>query len=134
MRQLPQYGDADRAGGAVGGVEIDLRKVEDIQQIMGYGVLTTPAVAIDGKVVHAGGIPRREAIREWLATAASEVRSPGVPTRSSGAGDDGGDCCGVEAPGLVALDRGAGESASAGCASGCGTPREISIKAKTCCS
>jgi small redox-active disulfide protein 2 len=49
------------------GVDVDLRKVEDIQQIIGYGVMTTPAVAIDGKVVHSGGVPRREAIEQWLA-------------------------------------------------------------------
>jgi small redox-active disulfide protein 2 len=56
------------------GVDIDLRKVEDIQQIIGYGVMRTPAVVIDGKVVHAGGIPRREAIEQWLA--ATDPASP----------------------------------------------------------
>ncbi len=74
------------------GVEIDLRKVEDIQQIMGYGVMTTPAVAIDGKVVHAGGVPRREAINEWLTTAASEATSPGSATCCGGKRVGG--CCG----------------------------------------
>lgn len=74
------------------GIEIDLRKVEDIQQIVGYGVLTTPAVAIDGKVVHAGGIPRREAIKDWLTTAASDVKSPGDGT-CCGERPRGG-CCG----------------------------------------
>jgi small redox-active disulfide protein 2 len=49
------------------GVAIDLAKVEDIQDIMSYGVMSTPGVVIDGKVVHAGGIPSREKVEGWLA-------------------------------------------------------------------
>lgn len=49
------------------GVAVELRKVEDLRQIMSYGVMSTPGVVIDGKVVHAGGIPGREKIEEWLA-------------------------------------------------------------------
>ncbi|HKB60281.1 MAG TPA: thioredoxin family protein [Gallionellaceae bacterium] len=48
------------------GAAIQLEKVEDIQQIMSYGVMSTPGVVIDGKVVHAGGIPGREKIDQWL--------------------------------------------------------------------
>ena len=32
------------------GEQIELAKVEDLQQIMGYGVMSTPGVVIDGKV------------------------------------------------------------------------------------
>ena len=39
------------------GVEVTLTKVEDLQDIMTYGVMSTPGVVIDEKVVHAGGIP-----------------------------------------------------------------------------
>jgi small redox-active disulfide protein 2 len=49
------------------GVAIDLAKVEDIKDIMRYGVLSTPGVVIDGKVVHAGGIPARAKVESWLA-------------------------------------------------------------------
>jgi small redox-active disulfide protein 2 len=49
------------------GVAIHLTKVEDMPSIVGYGVLATPGVVVDGKVVHAGGVPRREAIESWLA-------------------------------------------------------------------
>jgi small redox-active disulfide protein 2 len=49
------------------GASVQLEKVEDIQAIMGYGVMSTPGVVIDGKVVHAGGVPSREKIAEWLA-------------------------------------------------------------------
>jgi small redox-active disulfide protein 2 len=48
------------------GVQIDLKKVEDIKDIMAYGVMSTPGVVIDGKVVHAGGIPSRDKIDGWL--------------------------------------------------------------------
>ncbi len=49
------------------GVAITLSKVEDLRDIMGYGVMSTPGVVIDGKVVHAGGVPSRDKIAQWLA-------------------------------------------------------------------
>ena len=49
-----------------GGVEVRLEKVEDLKDIAGYGILSTPGVVIDGKVVHAGGVPSREKIEQWL--------------------------------------------------------------------
>ena len=48
------------------GAVIQLEKVEDLQAIMGYGVMSTPGVVIDGKVVHAGGVPSRDKIAGWL--------------------------------------------------------------------
>ena len=49
------------------GVPVTLSKVEELRDIMGYGVMSTPGVVIDGKVVHAGGIPSRDKIERWLA-------------------------------------------------------------------
>ena len=49
------------------GVPVTLGKVEDIRDIMGYGVMSTPGVVIDGKLVHTGGVPGREKIEQWLA-------------------------------------------------------------------
>lgn len=48
------------------GVEIALEKIEDMQQIVGYGVMSTPAVVIDGKVVHSGGVPARSKVEGWF--------------------------------------------------------------------
>ncbi len=48
------------------GVEIQLEKIEDIQSIMSYGVMSTPGVVVDEKVVHAGGIPSRDKVAGWL--------------------------------------------------------------------
>jgi len=51
------------------GVAITLQKVEEVRDIMGYGIMSTPGVVIDGKVVHAGGVPSRDKIEQWLAAA-----------------------------------------------------------------
>jgi small redox-active disulfide protein 2 len=48
------------------GVSVTLSKVEELREIMGYGVMSTPGVVIDGKVVHAGGIPSRGKVEQWL--------------------------------------------------------------------
>jgi len=48
------------------GVAVELEKVEDIQAIMSYSVMATPGVVVDGKVVHAGGVPSRDKIDGWL--------------------------------------------------------------------
>ncbi|MFN4162365.1 MAG: thioredoxin family protein [Stenotrophomonas sp.] len=50
------------------GVPVSVQKVEDIKDIMGYGVMSTPGVVIAGKIVHAGGVPSREKILQWLAS------------------------------------------------------------------
>ncbi len=54
----------------VKGVNVSLSKVEELREIMGYGVMSTPGVVIDGKVVHAGGVPSRDKIEQWLAATA----------------------------------------------------------------
>ncbi len=48
------------------GVAITLQKIEDMQAIVGYGVMRTPGVVVDGRVVHAGGIPTREKVEGWF--------------------------------------------------------------------
>ena len=49
------------------GATITLTKVEDLRQIASYGVMRTPAVVIDGKVVHSGGVPLRGAVDNGFA-------------------------------------------------------------------
>jgi small redox-active disulfide protein 2 len=48
------------------GVTVTLSKVEQMRDIKAYGVMSTPAVVIDGKVVHAGGIANRAKVDQWL--------------------------------------------------------------------
>lgn len=50
------------------GVPVALEKVEEPRDIMAFGVMSTPAVVINGKVVHAGGMPSREQVMNWLST------------------------------------------------------------------
>ena len=51
---------------AAKGAQIVLEKVEDLQQIMTYGIMSTPGVVVDGTVVHAGGMPARNKVESWF--------------------------------------------------------------------
>ncbi len=48
------------------GVQIALQKVTDIAEIMGYGVMSTPGVVVDGELVHAGSVPGPDQVRAWV--------------------------------------------------------------------
>lgn len=48
------------------GIDVHLTKVEAMREIVGYGIMGTPGVVIDDKVVHVGSVPTRDQIREWL--------------------------------------------------------------------
>jgi small redox-active disulfide protein 2 len=48
------------------GVDIAVEKVTDFAEIASYGIVATPGVVIDGKVVHAGGLPKLEDMAKWL--------------------------------------------------------------------
>jgi small redox-active disulfide protein 2 len=48
------------------GIDISLEKVTDYATIASFGIAATPAVAIDNKVVHAGGLPKVEDVAKWL--------------------------------------------------------------------
>lgn len=43
-----------------------IRKIEDIAQIISYGVMSTPAVVVDGKVAFAGGVPTKVQVESWF--------------------------------------------------------------------
>ena len=48
------------------GVEAEIVKVTDINQIMDFGVMMTPALAIDGDVKVAGKVPSLDDVRKWV--------------------------------------------------------------------
>lgn len=48
------------------GVEIELVKVTDINQIMQFGVMLTPAIVVDGVIKASGKVAAVEDIKEWL--------------------------------------------------------------------
>jgi small redox-active disulfide protein 2 len=49
------------------GLEYQIEKVTDLKQIMGFGVMRTPALAVDGKVEVAGRVPSVEDLKKLLA-------------------------------------------------------------------
>ena len=58
--------NAEAAAKALG-IDYELQKVTDINEIMKFGVMITPALAVDGQVKVAGKVPEPEAIKDLLA-------------------------------------------------------------------
>ena len=50
------------------GIEVDVAKVTDPREIAMAGVMSTPGIAVDGKLVHAGGLPDAAKLETWLAS------------------------------------------------------------------
>lgn len=51
------------------GCAADVEKVTDFREMLKLGVLATPAVMVDGRLMCSGRVPAREEIRDWLAGA-----------------------------------------------------------------
>jgi small redox-active disulfide protein 2 len=49
------------------GLEYQIEKVTDLQQIMSFGVMVTPALVVDGKVKTAGRVPSLDDLKRMLA-------------------------------------------------------------------
>jgi small redox-active disulfide protein 2 len=47
-------------------IQAEIVKVEDIKKIMEYGLMVTPAIAVDGEVKAAGRIPLPDEIKKWI--------------------------------------------------------------------
>ncbi len=48
------------------GIDYQIEKVSDLNQIMSFGVMMTPALVVDGKVKVAGRVPSVEDIKKML--------------------------------------------------------------------
>ena len=48
------------------GIEYEIEKIKDINEIMNFGVMVTPALAVDGDVKVAGKVPKIEDIKKML--------------------------------------------------------------------
>ncbi len=48
------------------GLQYELEKVTDLKQIMAFGVMTTPALVVDGKVKMSGKVPSVDEIKKLL--------------------------------------------------------------------
>jgi small redox-active disulfide protein 2 len=55
-----------REAAALAGVEAEITKVTDYAEIMAYGIMSTPGLVIDGKVVSYGRVPSAGDIAVWL--------------------------------------------------------------------
>ncbi|CAI09809.1 thioredoxin family protein [Aromatoleum aromaticum] len=55
---------------AATGVEAEIAKVTDMQQIIAYDVLKTPGLVINDKLVSSGRIPTPASVAEWIRAAA----------------------------------------------------------------
>ncbi len=56
--------EADRLG-----IGVSIEKVTDYAAVASYGVVSTPGIIVDGKVVHAGGLPKADDVAKWLSAA-----------------------------------------------------------------
>ncbi|MFA5994115.1 MAG: thioredoxin family protein [Parcubacteria group bacterium] len=73
-------------------MEAQVEKVTEIQEIMSYGVMSTPALVIDDEVVMAGQVPNVEKIKQIII--ANKVQAVGTEdtANSGGCGCCGGQC------------------------------------------
>jgi len=59
------YQRADEAAKAMG-IEYEITKVTDIERIIGYGIMSTPALVVNGTVKLVGRVPSAEQLRVFL--------------------------------------------------------------------
>ena len=55
-----------RVGAAKLGIDVSVEKITDYEAIAKFGIVSTPGIVIDGKVVHAGGLPKTDDLQRWL--------------------------------------------------------------------
>lgn len=48
------------------GLSASVEKVSDLREIMSYGVMGTPGLVVDGRVVCAGRTPSKDEILRWV--------------------------------------------------------------------
>lgn len=68
------------------GVEADVAKVEDMAAIVGYGVMSTPGLVIDEKLVSSGRVPEVAELKEIIMDFGSSASA------DAGKGGCGCDC------------------------------------------
>ncbi|MCM2563350.1 thioredoxin family protein [Lutimaribacter sp. EGI FJ00015] len=48
------------------GLQVEVEKITDQKSIAMAGVMSTPGIAVDGKLVHTGGLPDAAKLEGWL--------------------------------------------------------------------
>jgi small redox-active disulfide protein 2 len=54
------------------GIEAEIEKITDYKEIMKYGIMSTPGLVINGKVVLSGKLPVKSTLVHWLMNALAE--------------------------------------------------------------
>ncbi len=54
------------------GVEATIEEVTDVKDIMGYGVMQTPGIVIDEKLIGAGGVPTKQQMHHIIQSASNK--------------------------------------------------------------
>ncbi len=47
-------------------IEAEIEKVTDYKDIMSYGIMSTPGLVVNGKVIHSGKLPTKSTVTHWL--------------------------------------------------------------------
>ncbi len=47
-------------------INADVQKVTDLQEIVKSGIMSTPGLEINGKVVSSGRVPTKETLKQWI--------------------------------------------------------------------
>jgi small redox-active disulfide protein 2 len=64
------------------GIAADIEKITDIRRMISSGILATPGLIINGRIVSQGRIPRVEDIEAWIREAAGGDRASKEESRS----------------------------------------------------
>ena len=86
-----QLADAVKAVVAAEKIEANVQKIEDIQQIVSYGVMSTPGLVVDGRVACTGRVPSGDELRQMLTTTPKPSGCCG--NHAKGIGRQNGTCC-----------------------------------------
>ena len=55
------------------GIEFELHKVTEISQITSFGVMATPGLVVDGKVLVSGRVPSEAEVKKFLDTSLDKI-------------------------------------------------------------
>jgi len=66
------YAEAEKAI-ASSGAKVDLEKVEKIEEIIKFGVMSMPGLVLDEEVKSSGRIPQSSEIASWISAAAKST-------------------------------------------------------------
>lgn len=50
-------------------IDAEIEKVTDYKDIMSYGIMSTPGLVINGKVIYSGKLPTKSTLTHWLMNA-----------------------------------------------------------------